>query len=103
VSIESFSGPKEQRSSPNSDTAADQSFSTEMKTIPVDSGRSTGTGSIKVTSIENDPDVVYQPYIEAIEQLSTMMADGRGDTAEANRMYKEYQLLKQSFEELEGE
>jgi len=50
----------------------------------------------------NDPKDVYQRYMNAYEKLSTLIAEGRGNTPEASAVLAEYEQLKKQYEDLTG-
>ena len=52
---------------------------------------------------ETDAEEVHRQYIEAFEEVITLMDEGRGDTAEASAKFAQYERLKKQYEKLAGE
>lgn len=61
-----------------------------------------GSTIIEVDPTGNDPEDVYQRYMSAYDKLSTLIAEGRGNTPEASAVLAEYERLKKQYEDLAG-
>lgn len=59
--------------------------------------------TVEAEPSEDDPERVYQQYMNAYNTLSTLIAEGRGNTPEASALLAEYERLKKRYEKLSGE
>lgn len=58
---------------------------------------------IEANVSEGDLQAAYQEYLDAYNKLSEIIAEGRGDSPEAEAQLGEYERLKQRFYALKGE